>query len=107
VVLASNCPEYHEPENETDALSLTVPSCQQVWAKTLSSGDVAIAMVNFDANADVDVHCDAACLGKVLPSGSSFHVRDMWTHKDIGLRSELNVTVAKGGGSVALLLHSV
>lgn len=76
--IVSNCPPtdlewaaaYADTHNTTAlGRSLAVPSCQQVWAKPLASGAVAVNMINF-ASTSATISCGADCLKAAGLSGS-------------------------------------
>jgi len=96
-VVWSNCPAFTSPaKNVAD-----VPSCQQVWARPLQGGAVAMVLVNYAASTEM-VTCDAACFAK---AGLSKAVaRDLWLHRDIGVVSQYNTQVAGNGASVTIKL---
>lgn len=96
----SNCPPHNQAEYERDiaAGNAIVPPCQQVWARPLSNGDVALAFVNYSP-LKATVTCDAACMRAIgLPSAT---FRDVWAHTVVGKFSEYKVTL-EGMGHSAL-----
>jgi hypothetical protein len=81
--------------------------CVNVWARPLSDGGVALAMVN-NADTATTVTCDAACFAAsniTWPGGAK--VRDLIAHADLGVLSppySFSANVTGGGGSAAFKL---
>lgn len=74
-----------------------VDHCQQVWAKPLDGGDVALCLVNWAPDAH-EVVCDAACMRQAGVEGLAW-VRDSLHHREAGAASELRATLRGGGDS--------
>eukprot|EP00056_Hartaetosiga_gracilis_P009885 m.143733 g.143733 ORF g.143733 m.143733 type:complete len:91 (+) comp13212_c0_seq3:1068-1340(+) len=77
-------------------------SLPQIWFKPLSSGDVAVNMVNFDAFKSVKITCDGSCIKAIGLSGT-VDVRDVWAHKDLGSFQSFSAAVPAGGASTTLI----
>jgi len=102
--IINNCGEHdkEEFERQVQHRNYTVPSCQQVWAKKLSTGGVAVNMINFSSN-KTTVTCDASCIAATGLSGS-VHVRDVWQHKDLGTFTSYSAALNGDGDSVTVIL---
>ena len=72
-----------------------------IWAKLLSDGSWGIIFIN-NNDYNVDIVCDKSCMEKMNLLGS-FHVRDLWLHKNVGIFNSSNLfeakNVEKNGGS--------
>ena len=98
--------------NADSGLCLTVTplapaqQCTNVWARPLSNGDVALAMLNHGANATVS--CDADCFAAAgLSQATAVAVRDLIAHKDLPLLRppfSLSAAVSGDGGAAAFRL---
>eukprot|EP00038_Savillea_parva_P028759 m.66863 g.66863 ORF g.66863 m.66863 type:complete len:558 (+) comp8393_c0_seq1:219-1892(+) len=82
-----------------------------VWARTLSGGATAFVFLNVKDTAVATLECDAACMGRAgVDTTKQMHVRDLWTHTDLGTFPATNLTVhnlAPDGGHVMLLVTPV
>ena len=89
----SNCPPHDQAAYEQDIArgNAVIPPCQQVWARPLSGGQVALAFVNYSPVA-ATVTCDTTCMRAAgVPSGAAF--RDVWLHKDLGRFTLFKITL--------------
>ena len=68
----------------------------EVWAKPLFNGDIAVALLNLGA-ANATISASWQQLG--LPAGTTFTVHDTWKHADLG--------VAKGKVAALVVSHGV
>jgi hypothetical protein len=84
-------------EGATDA-------CTNVWARPLSTGATALAMVN-NGDTSINVICDATCFTNAnLTSSKGYRVRDIVQRMDIGTVTppySFSANVSSGGSSVA------
>ncbi len=80
-----------------------VPPCQQIWARPLADGSYALCAVNFDV-VEANINCDETCLGAIGMSSAS--VRDVWAHEELGVFSNLNITIGENGASRTFRLYS-
>ena len=73
-----------------------VPACQQIWGRPLADGSWSICAVNYDV-VEANIFCDEACFSAMgMTSGS---VRDVWAHEELGVFSNLNITIGENGAS--------
>lgn len=77
----------------------TTDPCQQVWARPLSDGSVALAFINF-AKLPATLACDAACL-KSAGVASAVRVRDVVN--DVLVTEALEVAAAGATVSASLI----
>jgi len=95
-VVVNNCPTFVRALNVSD-----VPACQQVWARPLHGGSVALVLVNFSPQA-ATIACDTSCFKAIGLTRAK--ARDLWQHSDIGVVSSVSMQVPAGGASIMLLL---
>ncbi|XP_065176638.1 uncharacterized protein LOC135806390 [Sycon ciliatum] len=97
----------HLHKRTFDHLPSELPAQQNIWGRQLLDGGWALVFLN-NGKDDVDMTCDAACFAPTgFDASTSFTVRDLWLHKDIGTGTGSNYTVSKvpaNGGSVMLKL---
>ena len=65
-----------------------------VWGKPLPKGEISLVFLSNENDA-VDVTCDQSCFAQLnIPSTTtSFTVRDLWAHQDLGaLHAPFNYT---------------
>lgn len=67
-------------------LTAAIQDCTNVWGRVLSNGSYALAFVNNGPDA-VLITCDATCFSQLNISVSSFVVRDLWAHENVGVIS--------------------
>eukprot|EP01043_Picozoa_sp_COSAG02_P013131 COSAG02_NODE_521_length_20750_cov_10.721079_2_plen_493_part_00 len=81
-------------------------ACENIWSRSLSNGDVALAMVNQGDNSTIV--CDAACFSAAgLGRAKAVKVRDLIAHKflpDLHAPFSLKVPVAGEGSAAAFRL---
>eukprot|EP00961_Rhodomonas_salina_P125225 1687230-Rhodomonas_salina.1 len=76
-------------------------ACYQVWKKDLASGDVALAIVNWDAQPR-DIQFDfAADIG--IPGGSASY-KDLWSQQESMPQTSFRTHIPGDGHSIMLLL---
>ena len=80
-----------------------VPACQQIWARPLTGGAVAMNFLNFAAT-PANITCDAACFRAA--GLRRVAVRDVWLHKDLGVFSGAYTAAVDGDGASVTLLMS-
>ena len=76
--------------------------CENIWARRLSDGGVALALVNQGANSSIT--CNATCFAAAgLRTAKRIRVRDMLAHEDLPDLSPPFVLTARvpGQGAVA------
>eukprot|EP00041_Stephanoeca_diplocostata_P014883 m.281527 g.281527 ORF g.281527 m.281527 type:complete len:315 (+) comp19841_c0_seq2:1220-2164(+) len=83
------------------------PSTYNIWARSLSTGKIALLFMNVGSQS-VDLTCDAACLANagVIP-GHQYAMRDLWLHQEMGTLNQTHITapnVTAEGGCTMLLL---
>ncbi|TAM84330.1 MAG: glycoside hydrolase family 27 protein [Acidobacteria bacterium] len=67
----------------------------QIWARPLSGGAVAVALFNYVTDDEAE---PLTLRFKDVGFSGPVHVRDLWTHRDVGLlRGSYTVTVPQGG----------
>ena len=85
-----------------------------VWARPLSGGRIAVALLNVGAD-DATISCDAGCFSAIgsltgvagaAPDGTCYTIKNLWAAKDEGdvLAGHLARTVPGNNGTVVLLL---
>jgi hypothetical protein len=81
-----------------------VPPCQQIWARPLADGSFAVCAVNFDV-VEANINCDETCLGSMNMTSAS--VRDVWAHEELGVFSNVNITIGANGASRTFRFYGV
>eukprot|EP00961_Rhodomonas_salina_P102017 1372191-Rhodomonas_salina.1 len=84
--------------------NFTPPACYQVWKRVLASGDVALVIVNFDAQPREILLDFAADIG--IPGGSA-SFRDVWTQQESVSQPSFHAKVPGDGHSIMLLLTPI
>jgi hypothetical protein len=83
--------------------------CENIWARPLADGSVALAMVN--QGADSSITCNATCFAAAgLGSAKKIKVRDMIAHADLPQLSPpfvLSASVLGQGAAAAFRLTPV
>jgi len=80
-----------------------IPACQQIWAKLLSDGSYALCAVNYDV-VEAYINCDETCFGAIGMTAAS--VRDQWAHEELGVFTNLNITIGANGASRSFRVYS-
>ncbi|EGD75477.1 hypothetical protein PTSG_06551 [Salpingoeca rosetta] len=78
-----------------------IPPCQQIWAKKMADGSVAVNMINY-ALAKTTITCHADCI-KAMGLSGKVSVRDVWQHKDMGTFTSYSAAVGGNGNSATLI----
>ena len=93
-------------------LGATLPADDNVWARLLSNGDVALLLVNLRADSAATVACDTGCIADIeaavhhVPSGG-WAVRDVHARENRGVTKNYSSPILpQNGGSVLLRLSS-
>eukprot|EP00047_Mylnosiga_fluctuans_P005731 m.242349 g.242349 ORF g.242349 m.242349 type:complete len:400 (+) comp14019_c0_seq1:32-1231(+) len=93
-VILTNCPPFL-PLQAGDS----VPACQQIWARPLADGSVAMNFLNFDTK-PAAITCDADCFRRA--GLGQAHARDLWAHQELGIVTAYTANVAANGASVTM-----
>ena len=80
-----------------------VPPCQQIWARPLADGSWGVCAINYDT-VEANIYCDATCFGAMGMSSGS--VRDVWAHEELGVFSNLNITIGANGASRSFRIYN-
>ena len=69
----------------------------------MQDGSWALCAVNFDV-VPVSINCDASCLTSM--GLGSVAVRDLWLHQELGVYTNLNITIGANGASRTFRLYN-
>lgn len=102
-ILWENCPQRDVQRLDLEARKnryLLPPSCQQAWGRPLRSGDWAVVLVNWGVHfSNLTLHLARDLQGIPGISGGAY-VRNLWTHKDLGIHLDtLHSSISGNGGS--------
>jgi len=87
-----NCQEFDD-----------VPACQQIWARPLVGGAWAMIAINYDV-VEAYISCDERCFASM--GFASANVRDQWAHEELGVFTNLNITIGANGASRSFRVYS-
>jgi alpha-galactosidase len=102
IVVFDNCPPYViKPTPQ-----VKVDPCQQVWAKPLSYGSIAVVFVNYALTSSV-IPCDSSCLNRMgITRNTDFLVRDLWMHQDLGTFTNNYDQTLAGNGTSSMFIFT-